>query len=115
MMDEPWHPNAGDLIWTDFNPTNGGAETGRHPALVVSPKWFTVNTGLAVVCPITSHARGIPTSVPLPPGLPVSGEVLTSHLRSIDTLSRPVTYAGATITEALADEVRAMLAAFVTI
>ena len=72
-------------------------------------------TGLAVVCPITSRVRPFPSSVVLPPGLPVAGEVLTSHIRSIDTLARPVIYTGASITTSLADEVRAKLAAFITI
>jgi len=50
-----------------------------------------------------------------PPGLPVAGEVLTSNIRGIDIVARPVMYAGARITPSLADEVRAKLAAFITI
>jgi mRNA interferase MazF len=115
MSDQEWMPNAGDLIWTDFAPTRGREQTGRRPALVVSSRVFTVMTGLALVCPITSRVRPFPTSVVLPSGLPVSGEVLISNIRSIDTLARPVIYAGATIVPALADEVRAKLAAFVAI
>ena len=115
MTETPWFPNAGDLIWTDFAPTKGREQSGRRPALVVSSRVFTEMTGLAVVCPITSRARPFPTSVVLPPGLPVAGEVLTSHIRSIDTLARPVLYAGASVAPAVADEVRAKLAALVTI
>jgi mRNA interferase MazF len=59
--------------------------------------------------------RPFPTSVVLPPGLPVAGEVLTSHIRGIDTTVRPVGYAGASIAASLADEVRAKLAAFIVI
>jgi mRNA interferase MazF len=88
-------PGAGDLIWTDFDPTKGREQAGRRPALVVSPARFTENTGLAVVCPITSRVRPFPTSVVLPSGLPIAGEILTSHIRSIDTMARPVRYAGA--------------------
>jgi mRNA interferase MazF len=110
-----WQPNAGDLIWTEFNPTKGREQSGRCPALVISSRNFTANTGLAVVCPITSRIRPFPSSVVLPPGLPVSGEILTSHMRSIDTLARPVMYAGGSIKPLLADEVRAKLAAFITI
>ena len=29
----------------------------------------------------------------LPPGLPIAGEILTSHIRSIDTQARPIRYA----------------------
>src|ERR1700746_789425 len=90
-------PNSGDLIWTDFDPTKGREQAGRRPALVLSPITFTENTGLAVVCPITARIRSFPPSVVLPPGMPIAGEILVSHIRSIDTQARPVRYAGATL------------------
>ncbi len=108
-------PDAGDLIWTHFDPALGREQAGRRPALVVSAARFTEHTGLAVVCPITSRVRPFPTSVVLPDGLPVGGEILVSHLRSIDTLARPVLYAGAAVPAAVARAVRAMLGAVVTI
>jgi mRNA interferase MazF len=46
----------------------------------------------------------------LPPGLPVSGEILTSHVRSIDTLARPIRHTGAAVPAAILGEVRAKLA-----
>jgi mRNA interferase MazF len=49
----------------------------------------------------------------LPPGLPVSGEILTSHVRSIDTLARPISYAGAAVPGATLDDVRSKLAALI--
>src|ERR1700723_3082423 len=97
MTDTPWIPDAGDLIWTEFTPTKGREQSGRRPALVVSSKVFTAMTGLAVVCPITTRVRPFPSSVVLPPGLPVAGEILLSHIRSIDTLARPVINTGAAI------------------
>ena len=108
-------PDAGDLIWTDFDPTKGREQAGRRPALVGSPTVFTENTGLAVVCPITSRVRPFPTSVVLPPGLPVAGEILVSHIRSIDTQARPVRYAGASLPAVVAQFVRAKLNTFITI
>ena len=115
MRASPYVPGAGDLIWTDFDPTRGREQAGRRPALVVSPKTFNENTGLAVVCPITSRVRPLPTSVVLPPGLPVAGEILVSHLRNIDCQARPVRYAGAGVPPAVAQLVRAKLDAVVTI
>jgi mRNA interferase MazF len=108
-------PDAGDLIWTDFDPSRGREQAGRRPALVISPAAFTDNTGLAIVCPITSHIRPFPTSVVLPSGLPIGGEILTSHIRSIDTQARPVRYAGAAVPPQLAQLVRAKLVTFITI
>ncbi len=114
-MPRAYVPSAGDLIWTDFDPTRGREQAGRRPALVVSAATFTENTGLAVVCPINSRVRPFPTSVVLPPGLPVAGEILTSHIRSIDTMARPIRYAGAPVPLRFAQLVRAKLNAFITI
>jgi len=108
-------PDTGDLIWTDFDPTKGREQVGRRPALVVSPAAFTKNTGLAVVCPIISHVRPFPTSVVLPAGLPVAGEILTGHIRSIDTIARPIRFAGASVPQSVAQLVRAKLNTFITI
>jgi mRNA interferase MazF len=108
-------PKSGDLIWTDFDPIRGREQAGRRPALVVSAAIFTENTGLAVVCPITSRTRPFPTSVVLPAGLPVVGEILLSHIRSIDTQARPIHYAGAAVPWEIAHLVRAKLNSIITI
>ncbi len=108
-------PAAGDLVWTDFDPTLGREQAGRRPALVVSPSALTLNSGFAFVCPITSRVRPFPTSVVLPDGLPISGEILISHLRSIDTLARPVRPIGVALPATVAAEVRAKLAALIAI
>ncbi len=107
-------PDAGDLIWTGFDPTLG-PPAGPRPALVVSPAALTLNTGFAFVCPITSRVKPFPTSVVLPDGLPISGEILLSHLRSIDTLARPVRPIGAAVPATVAAEIRAKLAALIGI
>ncbi|MBV8135871.1 MAG: type II toxin-antitoxin system PemK/MazF family toxin [Deltaproteobacteria bacterium] len=108
-------PDADDLIWTDFDPTKGREQAGRRPALVVSSAAFTRNTGLVMVCPISSRVRPFPTSVVLPTGLAVTGEILTSHIRSIDTLARHIRYAGAAVPMEIALLVRAKLNALITI
>ncbi|HST75711.1 MAG TPA: type II toxin-antitoxin system PemK/MazF family toxin [Acetobacteraceae bacterium] len=115
MTTPDYIPDAGDLIWTDFDPSRGRERAGRRPALVVSAALFTENTGLAVVCPITSRVRPFPTSVILPPGLPVAGEILTSHIRSIDTLARPVRYAGGAVPADIARLIRSRLGTIIAI
>lgn len=114
-MGEDYIPAAGDLVWTDFDPTQGREQAERRPALIVSSAAFTENTGLAIVCPITSRVRPLPTSVLLPDGLPISGEILLSHIRSIDTETRPVRFAGAAIPSDTAGLVRAKLDALIAI
>jgi len=106
-----YEPKAGDLIWTDFDPRIGREQGGRRPALVVSPVEFWRASGFAVVCPITSRVRPFGTSTVLPRGLTVAGEVLASHVRSIDTTARPIAYAGAAVSAEVLEEVRAKLAA----
>jgi len=108
-------PDVGDLVWTDFDPTLGREQAGRRPAVVLSPALFYENTGFVIVCPITSRVRPFPTSVVLPPGLPVSGEVLVANLRSLDTLARPVLPIGAKVPEQTAREIRARLDALIAI
>jgi len=115
MTASAYLPDTGDLIWTDFDPTKGREQAGRRPALVVSPAAFTENTGLAIVCPITSRVRPFPTSVVLPSGLPIAGEILTSHIRSIDTQAGPIRYAGLAVPDEIARLVRAKLNTLITI
>jgi len=108
-----YKPEAGDLVWTDFDPTLGREQHGRRPALVVSPAAFWQASGFAIVCPITSRVRPFGTSVVLPDGLAVAGEILTSHVRSIDTQARPLAPAGGVVPAAVLTEVRAKLAALI--
>jgi mRNA interferase MazF len=108
-----YQPAAGDLVWIDLDPRVGRERSGRRPALVVSPLAFWQATGLAIVCPITTRVRPFPTSAVLPEGLPIGGEILTSHVRSIDTLARPLTFAGTAVPGPLLAEVRGKLAALI--
>jgi mRNA interferase MazF len=108
-----YEPEPGDIIWTDFDPRAGREQSGRRPALVVSPAAFWRATGFAIVCPITSSVRPFPTSAVLPEGLPVSGEVLTSHVRSIDGLSRPIVFTGTKVPSFILEEVRGKLSALI--
>ncbi len=97
-------------IWTDFDPQVGREQSGRRPALVLSPVAFFRASRFAIVCPITSRIRPFASSVVLPDGLPVTGKVLTSHVRSIDTIARPIAFAGGPVPEGVLAEARAKLA-----
>jgi mRNA interferase MazF len=67
----------------------------------------------AIVCPITSRVRPFGTSVVLPEGIGLAGEILASHVSSIDTEARPIRFAGARVGDAVLAEVRAKLAALI--
>lgn len=108
-----YEPDAGDLIWTGFDPRTGREQGGRRPALVISPGAFFQASRFAIVCPITSRVRPFALSVVLPEGLPVMGKVLTSHVQSIDTIARPIAFAGGSVPPELLAEARAKLAALI--
>ncbi len=109
-IEAPYEPEPGDLIWTDFDPRVGREQSGRRPALVISPKSFWQASGMAVVCPITRRVRNYGSSVLLPPTSPIGGEILTSHVRSIDTSARRIRFTGAAAPAAVLAEVRENLA-----
>lgn len=81
-------PERGDLIWLDFSPHAGREQSGRRPAIVLSPRVYNRKSRLALVCPITSHAKGYLTEVALPEELTIGGVILVDHLRSLDFASR---------------------------
>jgi mRNA interferase MazF len=54
------------------------------------------------VGPITSRVRPFPACVVFRVLLAISGEVLTRHVRSIDTWASPIRYVGASVRLAVA-------------
>ncbi|MCB1885228.1 MAG: type II toxin-antitoxin system PemK/MazF family toxin [Geminicoccaceae bacterium] len=110
MSDDDGAPEAGDLVWTDFDPRVGREQGGRRPAVVVSPAAFHAASRFAILCPVTSRVRPFASSVVLPDGLGIAGEVLTSHVRSVDTLARPIRRTGEAVPPATLAEIRAKLA-----
>jgi len=102
-------PDTGDLVWLTFDPQKGREQSGRRPALVLSPAAYNGKTGLALVCPVTTRVKGYPFEVSLPPGLQVSGVVLADHVKSLDWKERRGELAGHVSAEVL-DEVVARLA-----
>ena len=81
-------PSRGDVVWLSHSPQAGHEQAGRRPALVVSPAAYNGKVGLAVLCPITSRVKGYPFEVRLPPGLTVSGAVLSDQVKSLDWRAR---------------------------
>ena len=84
----PPAPDRGDIAWISLNPQAGHEQTGRRPALVLSPAAYNVRVGLALFCPITSQIKGYPFEVNLPPGFAVSGVVLADQVKSLDWRAR---------------------------
>jgi mRNA interferase MazF len=105
-------PDAGDLVWIDFNHQSSHEQTGHRPALVLSPRRYHEKASLAVVCPITSNTAPYPFKVMLPEGLPIEGAVLADQVRSVDRKARKLRIAGSVSTIVIM-EVKAKLASLV--
>jgi len=96
-------PDRGDLVWLTFDPQAGREQSGRRPALVVSPRSYNQKSHLAILCPITSQVKGYPFEVLLPAGSAVSGAILADHLKSLDWKARDAHRAGKAPASVLAD------------
>ena len=93
MTPSPYVPDRGDLVWIDFSPQAGHEQANRRPALCLSPKAYNATVGLGLFCPVTSRAKGYPFEVTLPPGLAVSGVILSDHVKSLDWKARRADFA----------------------
>lgn len=101
-------PGRGDLVWLEFTPQAGHEQAGTRPALVLSPVEYNRKVGLALVCPVTSHVKGYPFEVALPPGSRVAGVVLADQVKSLDWRVRKARFAGSASLQVL-EEVTARL------
>ena len=45
-------PDAGDIVWLEFDPQAGHEQAGHRPALVLSPASYNGKSGLMVCCPL---------------------------------------------------------------
>jgi mRNA interferase MazF len=84
-------PQRGDIVWLTFNPKLGHEQSGRRPALVISPKAYNRKVGLAIFCPITSQIKKYPFEVPITEKH-ISGAILSDQLKSLDWKSRKATF-----------------------
>ncbi len=76
-------PDRGDLIWLNFTPQSGREQSGRRPAIVLSPAAYNQKTSLAICCPITSHEKKYPFEVKVY-CKKIEGVVLSDHIKNLD-------------------------------
>ena len=86
--DKNYIPKKGDIVWIDFDPSTGNEIQKIRPGLVVSRYEFNRKTMFAVICPITSTIKNLPTRYSLPEDLDTNGQVLISQLKSLDFKKR---------------------------
>ncbi len=81
-------PSRGDVVWITLSPQSGHEQSGRRPAVVVSPSAYNGKVGLALLCPVTGQRKGYPFEVAIPEGMEVAGVVLADQVKSLDWRAR---------------------------
>ena len=103
-------PDAGDIVWLEFDPQAGHGQAGHRPAVVLSPASYNGRTGTMVCCPTTTRIKGYPFEVELA-GIP-SSVVLADQVKNLDWRARGASRKGRVGAPELA-EVRAKLLALI--
>ncbi|MBC7339347.1 MAG: endoribonuclease MazF [Firmicutes bacterium] len=81
-------PDRGDVVWLTFHPQAGHEQSGRRPAVTISPRAYNGKTNLGIFCPVTSQVKGYPYEVRVPAGVGVSGVILSDQVKSLDWEAR---------------------------
>lgn len=99
-------PEAGDVVWLQFDPQAGHEQAGHRPALVLSPASYNGKTGLMLCCPLTTKPKGYPFEVVISSATP--GVALADQVKSLDWTVRKAKPKGKATAAELA-EVRAKI------
>ncbi len=91
MVSRSYVPDAGDIVWTDFDPARGHEQGKHRPAFIISPKIYNQKSSLALMCPITSKVKPYPFVVPISMG-DIKGVILADQIKSFDWQERGVKF-----------------------
>ena len=113
-------PKRGDLVHMNFSPSAGHEMADRHYAIVLSALSYNRKSRMAVVCAITSRARGWPFEVALPANLlpdkqgvgAVTSVIVADAVRQVDYREREMAFiaeAPRAVVEEVLDKLLAVL------
>jgi len=105
-------PDAGNIVWLDFDPQAGREQAGHRPALVLSPFSYNNATGLMLCCPLTTQVKGYPFEVLFTDASRVESAILADQIKSFDWRIRNATHKG-DVPAAVLREVRAKAASLI--
>lgn len=109
----PYVPDAGEVVWLHFTPQAGHEQSGRRPAVVLSPRSYNARAGLMVCVPVTSQIKGYPFEVVLS-GAGAAGAALADQVRSLDWRARQAVRKGRATADEL-KQIRALIKALLVI
>jgi mRNA interferase MazF len=109
-MPAAYVPDAGDIVWIDFDPQAGREQAKHRPAVVLSSAAYNRRAGLLLCCPTTTKIKAYPFEVMLS-GRPAS-VALADQVKSFDWRARKARKKGQATAGELA-EIRAKLHALV--
>ncbi len=112
-MVKPYVPEAGDIVWLEFDPQAGREQAGHRPAVVLTPSVYNKKTNLMICCPLTTQIKGYPFEV-LVNLDGVNSVILSDQVKSLDWKIRKAKYKNRVGSDALA-EVRAKAKALLSI
>jgi len=103
-------PDAGDVVWLEFDPQAGHEQAGHRPAMVLSPASYNGKAGMMVCCPLTTRIKGYPFEVALAsqPG----SVVLSDQVKNLDWRARRAVHKGK-VTDAELRQIRGKLKALI--
>jgi len=76
-------PDAGDIVWLEFDPQAGRGQAGHRAALVLSLASHNDKVSLALCCPLSTKVKGYPFEVEVETGKTTS-VVLLDQVKSLD-------------------------------
>ena len=109
-MPSVYVPDAGDIVWINFDPQAGHEQAKHRPAVVLSSAGYNQRAGLLLCCPTTTKIKGYPFEVKLS-GRPAS-VALADQVKSFDWRAPKAQKTGQATASELA-EIRAKLHALI--
>ncbi len=109
-MSRAYVPDAGDIVWINFDPQAGHEQAGHRPAVVLSSAAYNAKTSLMVCCPMTTQIKNYPFEVVI--AGPSPSAVLADQIKSLDWRTRRAKRKGAVSASELAD-IRAKIRALI--
>src|SRR5260370_36428790 len=107
-MPPAYVPDAGDIVWINFDPQAGHEQAGHRPAVVLSPAAYNGKTRLMLCCPMTRQIKSYPFDAMI--AGTTRSAVLADHSKSLDGRRRRATSLGGVTPAALADGRASLLA-----